>query len=123
MTKAELMAEAQGMGIELDSSETVADLEAKIAAEKAKPKVEPELQRRRINRGSTRRITNALSKFDKAAEEFTKEMDLQFFEADDKGERTGEWDFVKDLREMRTQITAEVNKQLYPEAPASGDET
>ena len=122
MTKAELTAKALALGIELDSSETVADLEAKIAAEEAKPQPEPELQRRRINRGSTRRITSALSKFDKAAEEFTKEIDLQFFEADADGNRTGEWGFVKGLREMRTQITTEVNKQLYPEAVASGDE-
>jgi len=120
--KEKLEAKAKDMGIELDSSETIADLKAKIAAKEAEPKPEPELQRRRLNRGSTRRITNALSKFDKAAEEFTKEMDLQFFEADADGNRTGEWDFVKALREMRTGVMAEVNKQLYPEAEASGDE-
>lgn len=121
MTKAELAAKAKGMGIELDSSETIADLEAKIAAKEAEPKATQGPQRRRVNRGSTRRIVNALTTFDKAAEAFIKEIDLQFFEADDKGERTGEWEFVKFLREMRAGVQTEINKELYPEAPASTD--
>mgnify|MGYP000433407065 CR=1 FL=1 len=120
MNKKELTETAEALGLNVPKDATAAQIQAMI--EEANSPGDPKLTRRKVNRGSTRRITNAMGKFDAAMGDFIKEMDLQFFEADADGNRTGEWDFVKALREMRTGVMAEVNKQLYPEAEASGDE-
>lgn len=72
--------------------------------------------RRRLGRGSTRRITRALTKFDEDIAAFTKEIDLQFYVADDKGERVDEWGFIKELREIRAGVADAINAQLYPDA-------
>ena len=116
--KDDLVAEAASLGIELDSSETIADLEAKIAAHKAGAgggetiSGAPEggtLTRRKINRGSTRRITRALDKFGKDMDAFIAEIDLQAYVADENGERIGEAPLVKALRDMKAGVTQEVN--------------
>jgi len=96
-------------------SKTTKAKEPKIKAE-AKPETGT-LARRRVNRGSTRRIRNALTAFDTACAAFIKEMDLQFYEADDEGNRTGEWEFVKHLKKMREGVTQEVNAQIHPAQP------
>jgi hypothetical protein len=74
----------------------------------------PVVERRRVNRGSTRRIVAAANQIDKDLERFIAEMDLQFFEADAKGNRLGTCEFVVGLRHMRSDIAQEVNKMLYP---------
>lgn len=111
--KDDLVAEAKSLGIELDSSETISDLGAKIAAHKAAAgDGEPargEVVRRKINRGSTRRITRALDKFGKDMDAFIAEIDLQAYVADDKGERIGEAPLVKVLRDVKAGVTHEVN--------------
>lgn len=121
--KDELIEKAKGLGIALDSNETVADLEAKIAAHEADQKAaaagdedkpEGELKRRRVNRGSRRRIERALASFQKACDEFAKELDLQLFMADEEGERIGQWPLVKDVTRFKDGITAEINGVLTP---------
>jgi hypothetical protein len=74
----------------------------------------PVVERRRVNRGSTRRIVAAANRIDSDFKSFIDEMDLQFFEADAKGERLGTCEFVVGLRHMRSDIAQEVNKMLYP---------
>lgn len=118
--KDDLVAEATKLGIELDSSETIADLEAKITAHKAELEAASQkdagnntsgaLTRRKVNRGSTRRITRALQNFNKGVDEFIKELDLQVYMADEDGNRTGEAPMVKALREMKENLTNGVNE-------------
>jgi hypothetical protein len=79
------------------------------------PVESPVVERRRVNRGSTRRIVAAANQIDKDLERFIAEMDLQFFEADAKGERLGTCEFVVGLRHMRSDIAQEVNAMLYPQ--------
>lgn len=79
------------------------------------------VKRFKVGRGSTRRITNALTTFDKAIAAFIKEMDLQFFVADKDGKRATSWDFVSKLQDMRKEITETVNDQLYPVTPDETD--
>jgi hypothetical protein len=79
------------------------------------PVESPVVERRRVNRGSTRRIVAAAATMDAAMAAFIAEMDLQFFEADAKGERLGTCEFVVGLRHMRSDIAQEVNKMLYPQ--------
>lgn len=72
------------------------------------------LTRRKVNRGSTRRITAAMDAFDKACDAFIKEMDLQFYVADENGNRVAEWDFVGHLKEMKAGVRQTVNDELHP---------
>ena len=121
-TKDELIEEAKGLGIELDANETKGDLEAKIALHKSlletpEPPAPANIVRRKINRGSSRRIENALTAFESAVDAFIKEMDLQIYEADEEGERTGEWSLLQGLRDVRNGCRHEVNEILHP-APA-----
>lgn len=120
MNKKELTETAEALGLKLPKDATAAQIQTMI--EDANSPDDPKLTRRNVNRGSTRRIANAMGKFDAAIGEFIHEMDLQFFEADAAGNRTGEWEFVKALRATRESIMAEVNSQLHPEAKTSGDE-
>ncbi len=130
--KDDLIAEATSLGIDLDSNETIAVLEAKIAAHKAGPGAgetisgAPEggtLTRRKINRGSTRRITRALEKFGKDMDAFIGEIDLQAYVVDENGERMGEAPLVKALRNMKAGVTHEVNGILgLNDAPAAEGE-
>lgn len=126
--KDELIEKAKNLDIELDSNETIADLEAKIAAQEAEamvlpgPMVQGELARRRVNRGSRRRIERALSAFQKASREFAKELDLQLFMADEKGERIGAWPVVEDIGAFRQYVTDEINAALNPPAEDQSDD-
>lgn len=124
--KDDLIAEAKNLDIELDSNETIPELEAKIAERNAQnnlPKVkgevaktEGELVCRRVNRGSRRRIERALLAFQKACDEFAKEIDLQLFLADDKGERIGQWPLVEAVGEFKNGMTQEVTQAMSPPA-------
>lgn len=70
--------------------------------------------RLRINRGSTRRIARSMEAFDKACADFIKEIDLQFFEADDAGERVASWKFVDALKGMQKDVIRMVSEQIHP---------
>jgi hypothetical protein len=76
----------------------------------------PEVQRTKINRGSTRRIAKAVAAFEAAMDTFIKEMDHQFFIADDDGNRIMAWPMVADLTEMKVGVSKMVNGALYPDA-------
>ena len=72
------------------------------------------LTRRRDNRGSTRRIVKALEAFDAACVAFAREIDLQYFDADADGVRTGSWDFVGEIKMFQGYALQTINDQLYP---------
>lgn len=110
--KDDLIEEAKGLGIELDSNETVADLEAKIAAAPATATVEGEVKRSKVNRGSRRRIERAITKLNTEIDAAIKEFDLQAFVADEDGNRTGEWPAVTRLREAKAEVNEQVNQLL-----------
>lgn len=112
--KDDLIEEAKGLGIELDSNETVADLEAKIAEAKAAlpAPVEGELTRSKVNRGSRRRIERAITRLNEEMDAAIKEFDLQAFVADEDGNRTAEWSAVTRLREAKAEVNDQVNQLL-----------
>ena len=66
--------------------------------------------RRKVNRGSTRRIVRAFENVEKAMAEFTREMDIQVFVTDKDGERTGKAPITLMAEDMTSQLRAEVNK-------------
>jgi hypothetical protein len=78
----------------------------------------PELMvaRRKVNRGSTRRINRALEAAMSALADFEKEIDMQAFLVDDKGERAAEHPLVNEVREMSQHLRIEVFKLTNPEA-------
>lgn len=121
--KDDLIETAKGLGIELDSNETIADLEAKIAEQEAAASLEPvegggepgnvgEIKRAKVNRGSRRRIERAISKLNSEIDAAIKEFDMQAFVADDDGNRVDEWDAVKALRTARAVVNEQVNQLL-----------
>jgi len=112
--KDDLIEEAKGLGIELDSNETVADLEAKIAEAKANQPalIEGEVKRSKVNRGSRRRIERAITKLNEEIDAAIKELDMQAFIADEDGNRTGEWPAVTRLREAKAEVNDQVNQLL-----------
>jgi len=112
--KDDLIEEAKVLGIELDSKETVADLEAKIAEAKANQpaQIEGEVKRSKVNRGSRRRIERTITSLNKEIDAAIKELDMQAFVADDDGNRTGEWPAVTRLREAKAEINDQVNQLL-----------
>jgi hypothetical protein len=117
--KDDLIAQAKSMGIELDSNETVADLEAKIEAKAAEQAEEGAalahldgVKRSKVNRGSRRRIERAITSLNKEIDAAIKELDMQAFVADDDGKRTGEWPAVTRLREAKAEVNDQVNQLL-----------
>ena len=89
-----------------------------------KKKAEPELTptRRKINRGSTRRINRAHEAVDAAMNEFIKEIGLQAFLADEDGERVADHPLVGELKEMQAHIRVEVFKITNPEVVEAVEE-
>jgi hypothetical protein len=79
---------------------------------KANTQPETEVRQRRVNRGSRRRIENAKTNFNKAFEGFVREIDIQFFEADEKGNRTGDWSMIKELRELKQAIFGRIDEAM-----------
>lgn len=92
------------------------DLEKMLEEAKAKHQ-KPELMpaRRKINRGSTRRINRAHEAVDAAMNEFIKEIGIQAFLADEDGERAGDHPLVGELKKMQAHIRIEVFKITNPE--------
>ncbi|AGH16035.1 hypothetical protein DVVG_00049 [Dunaliella viridis virus SI2] len=64
--------------------------------------------RRKVNRGSTRRINRALENVTKALEEFEKEIDGQVWITDESGERVDAHPIVKGCEEARKHLAQEV---------------
>lgn len=91
-----------------------AQTEQEIVEETA-PQPEPVIARRKVNRGSTRRVIRALDAFQAAAEAFEKELDLQFYEVNDKGERVGPAPVTVDVRAIRLALGDRVRQMLTAE--------
>jgi len=77
--------------------------------------------RLKIHRGSTRRITRAGTAIDTALGAFKKEMDLQFFKADEDGTRVGSCDFVNEIQAVQDGIREKLNMMLHPPAEEEDD--
>lgn len=131
MAKADMIKEAEDLGIQLEGNETISDLsdlikEAKASApadlkgpipEGAPPEPEPEdkqvggvvLRRRSVNRGSTRRIAKARDDLAKAFDAFKAAVDPHVFVVDDNGARIGHWPFVDRVTEMNQELQQATN--------------
>lgn len=112
MAKADLIEQAKALGLELTGDETVVELEAKIAAEDTGDNTVPALMRRRVNRGSRRRMERALKKFNTDIDAAIKEFDLQAFIADEDGNREEDWPLVGEMRRFRQHVIDQVNGLL-----------
>lgn len=125
--KDDLIAEAKRLEIELDGTETVAVLEKMVAVALGGAEIVPpveeaqqlegamtphEVKRRKVNRGSRRRIERTVAALNSQMDAAIKELDLQAFVADDDGNRVGEWPAVARLREAKARINADVNQLL-----------
>ena len=71
--------------------------------------LEGELTRRKVNRGSRRRIERALTDLNKALDAAVAEFDMQAFMADDEGNRIGDWPAVTELRQAKERVNERVN--------------
>jgi hypothetical protein len=101
---------------------TAKKTEAKQAVAKDAPQNDaPVVARLRLNRGSTRRIVRAMEAYKAASEAFIKEIDLQFFEADENGERVAPWAFVLEFQEVHSKAVGIVAGQLAPPEPDEAD--
>lgn len=115
--KSELIEQARNLGVDLDSRETVADLEAKIAAatDRAEPvpdMAEAQVKRHRVNRGSRRRIERAAAALNAALDEAIKSFDVLAYQVDAAGNRSGEWPAVSMLREAKKRANDMVGQLL-----------
>jgi hypothetical protein len=90
--------------------------------DKAARLADAKLTRLKLHRGSTRRITRAATAIDTALAAFEKEMDLQFFKADEAGNRVGPCDFVAQVKATRAGIREAVNEMLHPPLDEDEDE-
>ncbi len=68
-----------------------------------------EIQRRKMNRGSTRRIHRATENVVKALSDFSKEIDQQVFAVDSNGRRSGEHPLIAVLRRVKDHIKSSVS--------------
>ncbi len=129
--KADLIAEAESLGIELDANETIADIEAKIALHKSLTEpVEEEteeegegpamhdgevkVQMRKVNRGSRRRIQRVLDQVEDALKTFSEEMDRQAFIGDEDGNRVADWPGLNMVKDFKAELRDQVNELLSP---------
>jgi hypothetical protein len=137
MNKVELAAHARGLGVEVEQTDTKADIQRKIDAlsepqpdPEAQPEAEPEApaplpevmpepepahpatMRAKVNRGSNRRIQRAKDDLDGAFERTIAELDRQLFTADENGNRIGRAPVVVWLEAQRRAFDLEVQKIL-----------
>jgi hypothetical protein len=117
-TKAQIIEELIKEGIPLEKEVleqmTVKELTALLES-KAGPPVEPEPEaatevRRKVNRGSTRRINNASGTFQKALAAFAAELDRQAWVEDSKGARIASVALVTYLKQVGEDVNAELLK-------------
>lgn len=78
--------------------------------------------RRKVNRGSTRRINRAFENFEAAAAAFQEEIERQAWLADDKGERVADHPIVAGLKNYRAGLRADVGRLVNPEIEEPAEE-
>jgi hypothetical protein len=71
-----------------------------------------EVQRRKVGRGSTRRIVRAKDTLDAALAAFRKEMDLEVYQVDTDGQRSGPWPVLVEIDAFRVSIAKAVSEIL-----------
>jgi hypothetical protein len=118
-TKAQLIEELQDAGNPLEK-EVLEQMTVKELTEllegKGEPPVEPEPEtavatvRRKVNRGSMRRINKASDTFRGALKAFADELDRQAWVEDDKGARVASIALVAFLRQVDQDVADELNK-------------
>jgi hypothetical protein len=84
--------------------------EAPKPAPKAPAKPKATEVRRKVNRGSTRRINNASETFQKALAAFAAELDRQAWVEDNNGARIGSVALVTYLKQVGEDVNAELLK-------------
>ncbi len=70
--------------------------------------------RRKVNRGSTRRMNRALMAAQRALTEFAKEIDIQVYVTNDKGDRIDEVPLVAEIREFSASLSGKVAEFTTP---------
>lgn len=98
---------------EKDADEGKAEVpETRFIASKQET-AKPEAARRRISRGSTRRLERAAADVSNALANAIREIDFQVYEADEDGNRIGEAPIVADMRRFRDEINQRLNALIY----------
>lgn len=126
-TKAELVKELEEKGIQADPAKhSVKELEDMLNQAPDETSGKPDavaklrepggVTRRKVNRGSTRRLVRALENFDKAIDVFITEVDIQAFVTDEKGERIDELEMVKGLRSLKQEVANGIAEITAPPA-------
>jgi hypothetical protein len=122
-TKAQLIEELQDAGAPLEKEVleqmTVKELTALIEGEGDVPETAVATVRRKVNRGSIRRINKASDTFRGALKAFAEELDRQAWVEDDQGSRVGSVALVQYLRQCEADVNDELNKLLG--SPAAKD--
>ena len=130
-SKADLSKELSGLGVDADPKQhTAAELESMLAQMRvpvpmstleALPMSTLEalsapggVTRRKVNRGSTRRINRAFENFTKATNAFMEELDHQVFMTDAEGSRVDEHPLVVNLRTMLKDVNLTVASFTTP---------
>lgn len=98
-----MLAELGGREAELASPQSLEDLRAPGG-----------VTRRKVNRGSTRRINLALVKVRDALEAFAQEIDGQVWITDEHGERIAPHPLVENVRHFRARLSDEVRSFTTP---------
>lgn len=114
-TKAQLIEELRAAGNPLEDAileaMTVKELTALLEADPGEPAAPAVATvRRKINRGSTRRINRASDTFRGALRAFAEELDRQAWVEDDTGKRIGSIALVTYLRQVEQDVNDELNK-------------
>lgn len=122
MTKAEIKADDEAAKLAEREAEMAKAKAASEAADKAAEEEQAKaaaaaaelavLQRRKVGRGSTRRITRAKDTLDQALIAFRKEMGLEVYQVDDEGARNGDWPALKEIDRFRVWITEQIGEIL-----------
>jgi hypothetical protein len=106
------MTKAEELEAKAKAEAAAAEAEAEAARQAAAAAEETVLQRRKIGRGSTRRIVRAKDTLDAALEAFRKEMDTEVYQVDAEGKRIGPWPALEQLAEFKTWILAQTSEIL-----------
>ena len=117
-TKAELADVLEKRGVEVPADATKDDLETLMV--ETKPDAIEDLRtpggvmRRKVNRGSTRRINRALGNVEEALDAFAAEIDRQVWVTDENGERVAPHPLVEEVRAFRAALSGKVAEFTTP---------